>query len=638
MTESTFARMSEALVTGDWTGLRALLESVDPASLVQPEACQLSAQSAEALGDYERAVRFYHRALALTPDDVEVIRRLARIRTDQGQLDRATHAWRKVLELAPGDDEATEALATSLERAGRDEQAELVRPSRPRPTEGSSSFPPPDDSTLLTLAARFSGREGVHARQWVKPSTGQHGYEPVRAPLTGSVLREHLLGAITVGVYPLRMDNSVGFLAFDLDVSPAARPRMHTPQGHAALEAVVHGAAVRVVEALAVDDVVGLIEDSGWKGRHVWVFFDGPVPAAAARRLADRVAARVGDLPAEVTVEVFPKQGRIAQDKLGNLIKLPLGYHKVTGRRCPLLNADGSAVEAPFELLREVPLVSRAKLRALVEAGPPVHERAFSPVDTIDEVAPDSSGEGVEAPWDEETAPRRGGRSAAAQPGRFSAEIVAEPPYRLEDDAEAQWLLTRCEVLADVVSRAETTAVLSSDQRQVLTFTMGHLTRGAEAVNAVLGRLLNVEPEAFLKRPMRGHPMSCPRIRARIPEVAQAHRCDCRFAEGAGSYPTPLLHIREMPGGRPGQVAATDLSRLQVERLVAELLRARAEAARLGRVAGELEKRLREVMVEQQLDELGTPAGTLRLVVDSSGNGPGRLALTFEPPGKAGDA
>jgi hypothetical protein len=93
-----------------------------------------------------------------------------------------------------------------------------------------------------------------------------------------------------------------------------------------------------------------------------------------------------------------------------------------------------------------------------------------------------------------------------------------------------------------------------------------------------------------------------------------------------------------MPGGRPGQVAATDLSRLQVERLVAELLRARAEAARLGRVAGELEKRLREVMVEQQLDELGTPAGTLRLVLDSSGNGPGRLALTFEPPGKTGDA
>jgi len=332
--------------------------------------------------------------------------------------------------------------------------------------------------------------------------------------------------------------------------------------------------------------------------------------SAAARRLADRVARRVGDLPLEVTAEIFPKQGRLPPEKLGNLIKLPLGYHKVTGRRCELLRLDGRVVDEPFEVLREVLRVSRAQLLRLVgEAHAP------APADTLDETPDD----GLEPPFDD----------LPEAPQRPVVPDLAEAEYRLEADAEAQWLLSRCEVLSALVDRATHTAVLTSEQRQVVTYTLGHLTQGASATNAVLGRVLNVEPQGFLKRPLRGHPMSCPRIRGRVPDVAQSVRCDCRFAEGAGSYPSPLLHLREQPTARAGAASATQVSQLQLERLVAELLRARGEAKRWARTSDDLEARLREVMVSQALDTLDTPLGPLRLVVGPQGES--HLSLSLEP-------
>jgi len=610
--------MNQALGQGDWPTLRDLLETLDPGLLETSWSCMTTAQAAEALGDYERAVRCYHRALALEPTDAEAVRRLARIRTDQGQRDRAIRAWRKLLELRPADPEATEALATTLVEAGRPEQAALLRPSAPEERE-ATTHGAVDDAALLTFVSRFSGREGVHARQWTKPTTGQHGYEPVRAPLTAAVAREHLLGVVTVGVYPLRMDSTVRFLAFDLDIAPGLRPQLHHGRRVEELNQIVQGAAVRVVEALEALGIDALIEDSGGKGRHVWVFFDEPISAMAARRLADRVARRVGDLPPEVTAEIFPKQGRLPPEKLGNLIKLPLGYHKVTGRRCDLLTRDGRIIDDPLEALRVVPRVTREQLLSLVGDAPlEPPARSDTEADTLDE-APDES---AEVPFDE---------PAGAAPTRVT-EVGAsvESAYRLEDDAEVQWLLSRCEVLGALVARASESAVLTSEQRQVVTYTLGHLKNGAQATNAVLSRVLNVEPQGFLKSPLRGHPMSCPRIRGRVPDIAQSVRCDCRFAEGAGSYPTPLLHLREQPAtARSGLPAPGDVSRLQLERLVGELMRARGEARRWARLTSELETRLREIMAEQALDVLDTPLGPLRLGADA--DGAPRLALSLDP-------
>ncbi len=56
-------------------------------------------------------------------------------------------------------------------------------------------------------------------------SNGQGGYTPVHEPLTPAVIRNHLLGNFTAGVYPIRLDGTATFFAVDLDIDKQALRR-----------------------------------------------------------------------------------------------------------------------------------------------------------------------------------------------------------------------------------------------------------------------------------------------------------------------------------------------------------------------------------------------------------------------------
>lgn len=593
---------------------------------------------AEQLGELERAILEYNLCLRDRAESPDALRRLARLRSDRGELERAVRAYRRLLEVAPADRDAVLELGAALELSGRPDEAsaayrsflvkqedEAIRraadrleaaqgrtadgPGPPEEPVSATQEPlAPTDADLVTFCGLFGGREGVHARQWVSP-TGKHGYTPVNEPFTPAVARGHLMGAYTVGVYPLRMDGTVPFVAFDLDVARFAMAREGSAtKGLGQLNRTVHGAARRFVDAAAMHGLTAVIEDSGWKGRHVWVFFEVPVPAAAARRLSDVLVAGAGALPAEVTLEVFPKQVRVAEGGLGNLIKLPLGIHRVTSRRSVLLDVDGRPVRDPLALLREVSRVPRDLVREVIEAAAPA---AASRSGFREE--PETEDRDTEAPA---AATRPAERPAAGSPGLPRA--VVEAPYDPGADLELQWLLDRCAVLAEVSRRARASGVLSNDERNVLTYTVGHLPRGPEAVNATLSGLLNAEPSAFLKSRLKGNPMSCPKIRARLPQVAAGVGCACRFDAGAGLYPNPLLHLQSLRSRGDLDRGVPRLTALQVERLVSDLVRLRGEIERMGRLARELEERLGEFMDGQGVTELSTAMGALRK--DGSGS------------------
>lgn len=92
------------------------------------------------------------------------------------------------------------------------------------------------------------------------------------------------------------------------------------------------------------DDQIGVaISDSGGKGLHVYCF-TGLVPAETARGFAKIVLDELLLKPVRgdnffrregyptLEVEVFPKQGSLEGKELGNLMKLPLGVNRKTGR------------------------------------------------------------------------------------------------------------------------------------------------------------------------------------------------------------------------------------------------------------------------------------------------------------------
>ena len=602
---------------GDLADVAERLRRLDTRDTVDATLHFQAGQFAEQVGELERAVYEYNLCLRDDADHPGAMRRLGRVRLDQGDDLRARRVWERLSALEPADPETQHALAVLDARAGRLgrprpalEYDTLAPPGlgepRRAPAPEAEDWPQVDDDAALTFVARFGGREGVHARQWVS-GQGKHGYAPISEPFSPAVARQHLLGQYTVGVYPIRLNQTVRFLAFDFDAAKGTRDMVAqgTRQWEAALR-LVHAAAVRLLDVAAGVGLIGLLEDSGWKGRHVWFFFSSSVSAAAARQLADRLLAQVQPLPPEVSIEIFPKQGFLRPDQVGNLIKLPLGVHRVTGRRSLFLAADGTAIADPIEALRTVPLIDRDTLNALVAQLPaPVGAPGRGRAATTSEDG--ETYDGDLPPWADAR-----GRSNGPTPLPMRAEM---PAYRLDEDVEAQTLLSRCTVLRDVVDRARTQNTLTPEERSVLTYTLGHLTQGNAAVNAILDCVPGHDPNERLKSPLRGHPTSCPKIRAKISATAERVGCACTFAAGSAAYPNPLIHVQEARsrGLGCGVTTNAELSLLQAERLVEELRRLRADLHRLNRLAREAEARLKGFMEDQALAALETPSGTLHL-------------------------
>ncbi len=159
-------------------------------------------------------------------------------------------------------------------------------------------------------------------------------------------------------------------------------------QAASALRRTIHEAGLALLQGLRTAGLDPLLVDSGYKGRHLWCLFPAPEAAARARAVGRAWALALTPASSELTVEVFPKQDRVPPGGLGNLIKLPLGIHRRTGRRCVLLDDRGQPLDDPWERVRSVRKVPLTAVRLppprLIPRGgvakePPVEP---GPVDT----------------------------------------------------------------------------------------------------------------------------------------------------------------------------------------------------------------------------------------------------------------
>ncbi len=586
------------------------------------------AELLEEMGRTDDQLQELHLALRDDPANRALYARLAEVYLDLGRADRAARCWAACIKQHPADARAYRQLAQLFKESGdypkalqvlQEGQAQtkdpafaaLMRELQTAPADRPAPEPAaageqivPSQHHLVTFTSLFSGREGVYARQWLSP-TGEGGYTPVHEPLTLKVAENHLLGNHTVGVYPVRMDNTVNFIAFDLDLAKFAVNKYITNQ-KAWKQAMqrLHGVACRLLDVGAAHELPGCLEDSGFKGRHVWFFLETPVPAGIAKKCGDLLCSQLGAIPPEVVIEVFPKQSRVNPGGLGNLIKLPLGYHKRTGRRACFLLASGEPVPDQLEFLQSIPRVKRravyAVIQRLVEAG-----RAAAP--TPPQQVPQPV-EDEEPPW--ETAPQ--------EPARLTPAVPAED-YDLERDLEVQVLLSRCPTIRSLVEKVSHTASLTKEETLVLIHTLGHLTKGPLAVNQVLQRCRYVEPSLFLKSPLRGNPVSCPKIRSRVPDITSTVACNCTFDPEINLYPTPLIHVYSMRREPPAHPLGLALNTLQFQNLLQEYLRVRRQVDEALLALKRLEGQLRQVFTEAGVTSLRTPLGELQLIKREDG-------------------
>ena len=200
---------------------------------------------------------------------------------------------------------------------------------------GERTVPDKAVQRLALFRSLFRGREDVYAVRWEKPD-GRAGYAPKAdrdwkaylgaresdrrkvdrqtrklRPLTDDVVRGHLMGKQTIGIYPLLLDETCWFLAVDFDKKTWQQD------------------AAAFLETCREFGVPAALERSrSGRGGHVWIFFGSAVSAAMARKLGCAILTRTMERRHQVGLDsydrFFPNQDTMPKGGFGNLIALPL--------------------------------------------------------------------------------------------------------------------------------------------------------------------------------------------------------------------------------------------------------------------------------------------------------------------------
>lgn len=221
-------------------------------------------------------------------------------------------------------------------------------------------------------------------------------YIPVNRELTVDEVQEHLAGFASYGVYTTNpADQTVRFICWDLD--------SHDEEAFAYLKQLV----VKLVVSTAHDDFTCLLaESSGNKGKHVWLFLSQPVLAVRARRWVQRDflpawVEKAREMNWPVGIEVFPKQDRVAEGSFGNLVKLPFGKHRVSGRFSELLPCQGWAQAIqdvrpfPVHLIPEVAPEELGRSKRKLDSNVDTDGGPTSPFPCVDQILYKGVGRGA---------------------------------------------------------------------------------------------------------------------------------------------------------------------------------------------------------------------------------------------------
>jgi hypothetical protein len=172
----------------------------------------------------------------------------------------------------------------------------------------------------ITLTAQqiydiFVNRTDVFAMQL---DTG--AYVPVRRDITIKDIEEHLAGKVTLGLYVLNKQNMVRWACIDLDGTDLDMLK-----------------AEAMVIYKQFKDFPRMLEFSGRRGYHIWVFFTPSVNAGYVQKL---IKARLNRISLG-HYEVYPKQTTLNKDRLyGNLVKVVHALHRVSKKRSEILMMD----------------------------------------------------------------------------------------------------------------------------------------------------------------------------------------------------------------------------------------------------------------------------------------------------------
>jgi len=190
------------------------------------------------------------------------------------------------------------------------------------------------------------------------PKTGRHYYFRPNDKRTGAalglnedVIRRHLEGEITIGLYAINHENQCcKWVAIDADYKSAMEDLL------------------KLQYRLGQDGINPALEMSR-RGGHLWIFLEKPLLAKDCRiyihDVALRLAVPVKESGLKEGIEVFPKHDMIEPGAFGDAIRGPLGIHRGASRQFWFYGADYT-VEAQIAYLNRLRKLTGPELQIFI--------------------------------------------------------------------------------------------------------------------------------------------------------------------------------------------------------------------------------------------------------------------------------
>lgn len=466
-----------------------------------PELAYQLGELYEAHGMANQAMRSYARAIDLDPGMEKAKEKIRAYQANESDVYRAIETIRSVLHQHPHFQEGYERLSECYASLGlygfaqKAHQKALVYDDDLKPAGWSPELENEsgcDDFDCKTIDIKlflelFKGADHIHAKQWVDEK-GRWGFARVDRGMKFKDVHKHLKGEETLAVFPVSSTGKVRFVVFDVDT--AKRKILKAEPGQ--LDKFRERAHQDILRIKSVCEKIGMslhIEDSGYKGRHGWLFFDEALGVSRAVRMAREIMRRAGKPSEDMIWEVFP-MGKSERHK--SCIKLPLGINRKSNRRCLFLNDANRAIVDQGLFLKTIKKSSTAGIVGHAN----------------------NKDSGAEDPL----------------------------PQDLNN------MVSGCKVIDHLMAKAKETNYLNHYERNCLLYTLTFAGKnGEDLLHKVISRCINYNPQitqGYIAR-RKSRPISCARIMENFPELTRDLPCDCKLTPPPRSYPSPVLYLVE---------------------------------------------------------------------------------------------
>lgn len=434
------------------------------------------------IADPERFLSYFEELIVREQE--EIWTELMQEYSDAGAYNRAAAIMKKIerLKTRPA------VLDLSGEAAGA--EADAIRPGQMT------------GEWLAAYSALFVARDDVYGEEEILAGNKRQ-VVPKLEPLTDEVLKTHFSGKKTIASYVQRTNQTVKYLVIDVDVSKRLL-LMGSEQEQ--IRKYLPRAAERAAEVLKILERMGLhgyVENSGYRGYHIWVFFTEWIPVRYVVILEYVLEEKLEKTDDDISIEFFPNRSRIRNGSYGQSIKLPGGMHIKSGKRSGFCNEQFAPVEMSYEFLTGIAKYTLMAVKKIL------------------------------------------GTMSGTEKEPKKRELSLELEGFAELPPSVKVVLEKCNLVRYLCQKAQTTGYLSHFERLTILYVFGHLgEEGKTFVHTVMEFTLNYQyhvTEKFIQK-LPAKPVSCVKLRDQYKQITAEYGCSCNFRRTKNCYPSPVLH------------------------------------------------------------------------------------------------